>query len=55
MIFLALAGTAVGLLAGRTALALLSLAVLLWMMAEWVWFHWNVLTNVLALTATTGH
>lgn len=52
MIFLALAGTAVGLLAGRSALALLSLAVLLWMMAEWAWFHWNILTNVLTLTAT---
>ncbi len=37
-----LAGLFLGILRGQTGLATLSLAVLLWLMAEWIFFSWRV-------------
>ena len=37
-----LLGTAVGLLTGNSALSLLSLSVVLWLMLEWLWFQWRM-------------
>ena len=39
----ALIGAIVGLITGNSAVSLLSLAVILWMITEWTWFQWRVL------------
>lgn len=45
----ALLGAAAGLLTSNSSLSLLSLAVVLWIMAEWLWFQWRVISEVRSL------
>ena len=46
----ALLGTAAGLLTSSSSLSMLSLAVVLWIMAEWLWFQWRMISEVRSLT-----
>ncbi len=45
-----LLGTAAGLLTSNSALSLVSLAVLLWLMMEWLWFQWRMVRELPSLT-----
>lgn len=42
----ALLGTVAGLLIASSTLSMISLAVVLWIMCEWLWFQWRVLSEV---------
>ena len=46
----AVLGTVAGLLWSNSALALLSLSVALWMLTEWLWFQWRLLSEARSLT-----
>ena len=42
----AVLGAAAGLLTDSSTLSMLSLAIVLWIMCEWLWFQWRVLREV---------
>ena len=44
-----LLGTAAGLLTSNSALGLLSLSVVLWLMMEWLWFQWRMIREIPSL------
>lgn len=46
LILLGTAGLLLGLLRGQERLAVLSLAVLLWVFGEWIWFRWRLQTTL---------
>lgn len=46
----ALVGTVAGILREQPALTLLSLSVILWLMTEWLWFQWRLLTEPSSLS-----
>ena len=50
LLFPALFGTAIGMLTDGAALTLLSLAVLLWLAFEWLWFQWRLIYELPGIT-----